>query len=133
MKRQQTIAAMLALVLLIFVFIFFGLRWFPSGTLNGTGRKPQWPPIVNVCPDFMVAWTSSDGKAYCYDANNVYNLQTAGTNRSTGLTTKVAGLGDGNQSAYEIKTLIKDIPTASASDTGGFLRWEGKWNGSGAN
>jgi len=149
-NRGQQMGAMALLVLLILVFIFYGLRWFPDGNLNGT--KPgavQWPPIVNMCPDFMVSWTDAVTKnVYCYDAANIYGLKstTAAPPLQAGLT-----IGkDSNQSAYLIKqnsvgtqdsTFAKD-PTrwpmvnaltngASAVLTTGakYLRWEGVWDG----
>jgi hypothetical protein len=137
-KRGQTIGALLLLVLLILIFIFYGLRWFPNGNLNGTTPSAQaWPPIVNMCPDFMVSWTDSSNKVYCYDANNVYNLRTA-----TATGPLVAGLqinGVPNQSAYIVKdpsssveTLSKKLTTAPndvLTTTAKFLRWEGVWDG----
>ena len=58
-NRGQTMGAMILLVLILLVFFFFGLRWFPGGNLNGTQPgKMAWPPIVNMCPDFMVSWTA---------------------------------------------------------------------------
>jgi hypothetical protein len=78
-KRGQTIAAMLLLVLLIAIFVFYGLRWFQGGTLKGTtGTGGQWPPIVNVCPDFMSSkqvGSGLSGKIYCIDSKNIYGLQ----------------------------------------------------------
>ena len=152
-KREQPIGAMLLLVLLILIFIFYGLRWFPKGILNGTGPSSQsWPPIVNMCPDFMVSWTNGN-QVYCYDSNNVYGLKTATASGPlrTGLTIN----GINSQSAYLIKnpggsaTAPKSIEADSASapyfplaktltDTsstvltpamGKLLRWEGVWDG----
>ena len=142
MRRQQTIASMLVLVLLILVFIFFGLRWFPGGNLNGTKpAKVPWPPIVNMCPDFMVTWTNNNN-VYCYDANNVYNLKAvaAGT---PGLTSGLTIGGTASQSAYLIKDTsgateatkypLKDafkntLSSVLAGDRSK-LRWEGVWDG----
>jgi hypothetical protein len=145
---------MILLILLILIFIFYGLRWFPDGNLNGT--KPPvkaWPPIVNMCPDFMVSWKDLDtGKLYCYDANNVYGLQTALSspplagnliiNRRVGQSAYL--IKDPSQGAKPPATLAADIATApyfplakkmtdSSSDvlttTAKYLRWEGVWDG----
>jgi hypothetical protein len=36
----------------LIVSVFFGMRWFlPSGV--GTTTPGTWPPVINVCPDFM--------------------------------------------------------------------------------
>ena len=149
-NRGQQMGAMVLLVLLILVFLFYGLRWFPGGNLNGT--KPVavvWPPIVNVCPDFMVSWTDKvTNKVYCYDAANIYGLQatTAAPPLQSGLTIGTAS----SQSAY----LVKDPAQGSATSTLGaaparwplaaalstnsssvltnaakYLRWEGVWDG----
>ena len=120
-NRGQQIGSMALLVLLILVFLFYGLRWFPGGNLNGTmPGKVTWPPIVNVCPDFMVSWTNkANGKVYCYDAANIYGLQAAAAAPplQTGLTIGTAS----SQSAY----LLKDPAQGSATSTlqAGSARW----------
>ncbi len=154
-KRGQTIGAMLLLILLILIFIFYGLRWFPDGNLNGTqpAKPGSWPPIVNMCPDFMVTWTNiEDKKVYCYDANNIYGLQTALS--SPPLTSNLTINGRAGQSAYLIKDssqaakapaaiaedkstspyfpLAKKLTDASSevlTTAAKFLRWEGVWDG----
>ena len=148
-NRGQTMGAMATLVLLLLVFIFFGLRWFPDGNLNGSKPgKLAWPPIVNVCPDFMVSWTAPDKKVYCYDAANVYNLKTA-----SAAPPLVSGLTIGtatNQSAYLVKdpTVGTTTSTLASAPTrwplvnamnkeantvlttaAKYLRWEGVWDG----
>ena len=149
-NRGQTMGAMVLLVLLILVFLFYGLRWFPNGNLNGTTPGAvAWPPIVNMCPDFMVSWTNkSDNKVYCYDAANVYGLQTAtaASPLSAGLTIGTAS----GQSAYLLKdpaigtttSTLANAPTrwplVSALSTNSStvltsaaknMRWEGVWDG----
>jgi hypothetical protein len=136
-KRQESIASMVALVLLILVFVFYGLRWFESGELKGS--KPSsgdWPPIVNACPDYMSLYKHSDGKVYCYDAGNVYNLKTY---NGAGLTTGLTINGVANQSAYLIKNgkinpLKDNLKNALADKTNGkYLKWEGVWDGQSMN
>jgi len=154
-KRGQTMGAIGVLVLLVLIFIFFGLRWFPGGNLNGSKPKAQsWPPIVNMCPDFMVSWTNNadSKKVYCYDSNNVYGLQTAavGPPLTTGLTIGTAS----GQSGYLIKNpiaapkapanlaadsasvpywpLAKMLSTTASNvltPTAKYFRWEGVWDG----
>lgn len=118
-KREQTIGAMVLLVLLLLTFIFYGLRWFPGGKLNGTGSaKVAWPPIVNMCPDFMVAWvaTTADntkgiavGDTFCYDINNIYGLQTAAEDTNIKLVSGITINGLANQSALKVG-LAADAP-----------------------
>ena len=149
-NRGQTMGAMILLVLILLVFFFFGLRWFPGGNLNGTQPgKMAWPPIVNMCPDFMVSWTNkANGKVYCYDAANIYNLQAASAAPplAAGLTIGTSS----NQSAYLLKDptqgaatstlaaaparwpLVSAMSTNSSSvltNTAKYLRWEGVWDG----
>jgi len=150
-KRGQTMGAIFILVLSVLIFIFFGLRWFPKGSLIGsTPEKITWPPIVNMCPDFMITWVDPlTSKVYCYDANNVYGLQTAGS--APPLTNPLQINSATNQSAYLIKdpaqnTGATDLTTGAArwplasalktnsnsvlTPTAKYLRWEGVWDGS---
>jgi hypothetical protein len=136
-KRSQTIGAMISLVLLIAIFAFYGLRWFQGGNLKGTTKdgKLPWPPIVNMCPDFMVTHKDSSGKIYCYDAGNVYGLKsiTDVTGLSSGLTIN----GISGQSAFLIKdpsstsatTLKSNMNTILTDSTANKIRWEGVWDG----
>lgn len=154
-KRGQTMGAIGVLVLLVLIFIFFGLRWFPGGNLNGSKPKAQaWPPIVNACPDFMVSWTdkSNSSKVYCYDANNVYGLKTA-AEAPPMKSSLTIGTATG-QSGYLIKDpvaatkapsslsadsatspywpLAKMLSTTASNvltTTNKYMRWEGVWDG----
>jgi hypothetical protein len=149
-NRGQQMGAMTLLVLLILVFLFYGLRWFPGGNLNGTKTGAVvWPPIVNVCPDFMVSWTDKlTNKVYCYDAANIYGLQA-----STAAPPLIGSLTIGtasSQTAYLLKDptqgsttstlsaaparwpLISALTTRSSdvlTTAAKYLRWEGVWDG----
>ena len=117
-KREQTIGAMVLLVLLLLTFIFYGLRWFPGGKLNGTGSaKVAWPPIVNMCPDFMVAWVApanqtvtsgapseaiAEKDIFCYDINNIYGLKTASADANIKLVSGISINGSNGQSALKV-------------------------------
>lgn len=157
-KREQTIGAMVLLVLLLLTFIFYGLRWFPGGKLNGTGAaKVAWPPIVNMCPDFMVAWvaTTADnaksiavGDTFCYDINDIYGLKTyTGSAASNiGLVSGITINSTNGQSALKIglkadadgKKMSVIFPAAGVSPVQSYassipespLRWEGVTDGS---
>lgn len=147
-KRGQTMGSMVFLVLILMVFIFYGMRWFPGGNLNGT--KPEnlpWPPIVNMCPDFTVAWTDPVTKnVYCHDAANIYGLKTATASSAvaSGLTIN----GASGQSGLKLKAANPSKFTKLSQDTAGTvwpilstanmnslitstpsLRWEGVWDG----
>ena len=157
-KRQQTTGAILTLVLLILIFAFYALRWFSAGGLKGPETPGQWPPIVNVCPDFLVAYKdSATNNVYCYDINNVYGLKTAqqtlsaqlvnpitvnGVQNQSGLfmragaqdtSNKITSLSDqGADAKYPFLTAVKSNPGTVFTGTDGrqLLRWEGVWNGS---
>ena len=158
-KREQTIGAMVLLVLLLLTFIFYGLRWFPGGKLNGTGAsKVAWPPIVNMCPDFMVAWTAPAnqgnastaiiaGDVFCYDVGDIYGLKTASSpNVNIGLITSITINGASGQSALKMgaagdpagKKMSVVRPASGISPVQSYpgatasspLRWEGVTDGS---
>ena len=156
--RQQTKAAIITLVLVILVFTFYGLRWFQGGALKGTkGKKGAWPPIVNMCPDFMATYKHTDGNTYCFDVNNTYNARSA-TTVSNGFTSLGTVSGVQNAQGYKIREttgvnapnatrlkedigpvfkwpLLKYFQTdaqgliGSTTPTGRWLRWEGVWDG----
>ena len=82
-SKQQTTAAFLSLIFLILIFTFYGLRWFEGGQVKGANKSnTAWPPIVNMCPDYMTAvkgthTVSGEGSAiksgiYCVDTKNMY-------------------------------------------------------------
>lgn len=142
-KRNQSIGAMITLVLLLLVFMLYGLRWFPGGNLNGSQPTPgAWPPIVNMCPDFMASWQDPvNSKVYCYDAANIYNLKTTqNANFVSGKTINsipgqsVILLQDSKASTPSTKNplqnLLKTNPASITGDsTTSLLRWEGVWDG----
>jgi hypothetical protein len=66
-RSERVVAAFVFLILAILVFVFFGLRWFK----NGGGSKTQWPPIMNMCPDYLTAYTMPDNKVVCVDTVGV--------------------------------------------------------------
>jgi hypothetical protein len=103
--QNKQISAMIVLILLILVFIFFGRRWFQYGQLKGsaawvqanaaqsgqtstvasgqcsdgsaaTSTNPSmWPPVVNKCPDFMIL----NETGACVDTNKLYGTSSIGT------------------------------------------------------
>jgi len=131
--RGQTLACMAIAPMLLLVFIFFGLRWFPNdkpiatptpnckGEIPGIVNFPPFPPIVNMCPDFMTGWTDSrNDKVYCYDSNNTYNMKTY---KGAGLKTGLSINGVGGQSAYLLFDPTKNIGKKTPLEDDGGLRW----------
>jgi len=150
-NRGQNIGAMLLLVLLIAVYAFFGLRWFDGTTLKGStpaGSGKAWPPVVNLCPDFMTAVKAATTAAaapgsdmYCIDSNNVYNIETdaSGTyfvdvyTSSTATAKKGIKIGTyvaGPPKKYTspLKALT-DITGISIGTNVKNIRWEGVYDG----
>lgn len=129
---NKQISALIVMILLVLIFVFFGKRWFQYGQLKGSaewtkanalaqsgsaaslaeqcGSTPAsgtiptvWPPVVNHCPDFMTI----DGSGACVDSNKMY-----GPNASTGNTTFT----------YTGTTNVCSSVTGANSQ---YLRWEG--------
>jgi hypothetical protein len=47
------LSAVLFLILGILIFYFYGIRWF-SGTQSKFEYNGPWPPVINMCPDYLV-------------------------------------------------------------------------------
>lgn len=83
MKQDRLYAAVGVIIVSIAVFIFFGMRWFDGmrlkqSILGGVPPDTQWPPQINVCPDFLSlkqVGTGRDAKFYCVDAMGVSGLK----------------------------------------------------------
>ena len=67
-------SAVLFLVLAVFIFIFFGIRWFSTSNVVGS-YTGSWPPIINTCPDYLV---------YFKKGNQDTCIDLIGVNRSGG-------------------------------------------------
>ena len=152
--NNQIVAAGLTFILLLLVFIFYGLRWFQGFNLKGlssansssASASCSWPPIVNLCPDYMVTWTHPNGNIYCYDASNIYNLKAAQANPAYAIVSGLTINSVNNQSGYHIYNpvgsatdaanprypLINAMASANGTLTdpsAANLRWEGVWDG----
>lgn len=136
--RGQTISAMAIVPMLLLVFIFFGIRWnwflekAPPGKIeadsacadaDGLINSPNtpFPPIVNMCPDFMSAWKdTTNDKVYCYDANNTYNMKAY---NGAGMKTNLTINGLGGQSAYLLYDPSQNLDSTNPTKDDGGLRW----------
>ena len=65
-KTHQVAGAGIYFVCIVLAMIFFGMRWFnTSGNQVATG---SWPPVINVCPDFLSLYTLADtNEQVCID------------------------------------------------------------------
>jgi hypothetical protein len=131
-RRLQTKAAIMTLVLLILIFTFYGLRWFEKGTLKGTTQgQTTWPPIVNMCPDFMVTAKDATGKLHCYDASNTYNLKTSTNPLLNNKSLTIQGFsGQSGLALNDLPTKITDVVREPGVSQ---IRWEGVWDGGSLN
>jgi hypothetical protein len=73
LQSGRMIAGILGLLLVLGVLILFGMRWF--GTSSTSPYKGAWPPIINMCPDYLV-YFKNGGADTCVDLG--------GVNRSNG-------------------------------------------------
>jgi hypothetical protein len=71
----RTWSAILSLVLFGLIFTFYGLRWF-RGDKSAYTYTGSWPPIINMCPDYLIYFKKPNGAETCIDM--------VGVNRSGG-------------------------------------------------
>jgi hypothetical protein len=137
-NRNQTLGAMILLVLVIAIFAFFGLRWFQDGTLKGsTASNVQWPPIVNLCPDYMAAvqgvaasGTTTPVNTYCTDPSGLYAtgaLPETFYPLNSNTTSKGIMIKNGTIGAATFPKKAAKTITDISSDRS--VRWEGVYNG----
>lgn len=150
-KSGQTTAALLSLGLLVLIYVFYYLRWFSGTNSKGVDKPASWPPIVNMCPDFMTLYKSGEN-VYCYDVNDTYLvkgypggsgfLSTGMTiNSETGQSALLIKNNSANTGAsslqedaggarWPIFNLLKNSSTSMTGDERGkFIRWEGVYDG----
>jgi hypothetical protein len=148
----QTTGAMISIVLLILVFTFFGLRWF-RGTKTG---NTVWPPIVNMCPDYMTAvegeTTTRPSKTgtFCIDTKGLYTSHLATMvdvrPKNSDVTFKGFLIKDTSNSSTKAYTSLKEDTSGMprwpllkklqsspqeivGQGDGKYFRWEGVWDG----
>ncbi len=72
MFRSGRMWSLLALIILTsLIFTFFSLRWF-SGNTSFFSYKGSWPPIINMCPDYLVYYKNQTVDS-CIDLVGVNN------------------------------------------------------------
>jgi hypothetical protein len=75
-KQDNTITGSIYLIGSVVVSAYFGSRWFLA---SGARRDGAWPPVINVCPDFMSLVTltpsgssSAAPETVCVDTAGIY-------------------------------------------------------------
>jgi len=106
--------------------VFFGLRWFKKDGTTTTEKGP-WPPSINVCPDFLSLYKTSDASgnstAYCVDNNGV---------ASGGITKWTSTSMPSGNNVFNLSThLTGDIRVKAlcAEAAAKKVTWEGVWDG----
>jgi hypothetical protein len=72
-QAERTLAGFLYFVGAVLLLTFYGLRWFQSDALKvNRFDSKTWPPVVNVCPDFLSVYErpiagSSKKEKICVD------------------------------------------------------------------
>jgi hypothetical protein len=105
-----------------FVLLYFGLHWFNKKTKTTT----TWPPVINMCPDYLTYFESGATKG-CVDMLGV------STNAGLGnVVTNIATRTVTNTFPYtfnSIKNKTTDINTICAECALKGLTWEGVYDG----
>lgn len=139
--QNKPISAMIVIVLLVIVFLFFMKRWFQHGQLKGSagwmqanavsqsGSSSQcpdasgstviattptnWPPVINQCPDFMTLNTSNR----CVDTSGLYGM---------GSSIGTFSFSNTRPATTATSTVIcSNIQNPTSANSVAYLRWEG--------
>lgn len=62
-------SGIISLILLVLIFVFYGIRWF-RGTKSAFNYSGSWPPIINMCPDYLVYFKNGTQET-CVDLTGV--------------------------------------------------------------
>ena len=65
----RTWSGIIGLILFILIFVFYGIRWF-RGTSSVFNYSGSWPPIINMCPDYLV-YFKNGAQDTCVDLTGV--------------------------------------------------------------
>lgn len=85
-SQGRSISAFVVAVMFLLIFVFYGQRWFTalatakqgqcgSTKLSGGSLKLSyngpWPPMVNMCPDYLVYYKRNGSADTCIDISGV--------------------------------------------------------------
>jgi hypothetical protein len=139
-KSEKKVGAIALAILLLLIYVFYGLRWFKGGKLKGTtvNGKIPWPPIINMCPDFMSSYKDpATRKVYCYDAGNFYDMKTYnGAGQQPITVNGVAGQRgilikdiQGTRETYPLLQSEENLRVITSDQRGKYVKWEGVFDG----
>jgi hypothetical protein len=69
-SRQRPYSAVMCLIFFTSVMVFFGQRWFKDGISKGN-YTGTWPPLINMCPDYLVYYKRNGAQDTCIDISGV--------------------------------------------------------------
>jgi hypothetical protein len=127
-KQNKNVAAFLTLVMFILIFTFYGLRWFSGAVMAGPAGaySGNWPPYVNVCPDYLTYFEDATRKG-CINrtSNPIGGLPKANITPTNAQIFNHYATGTGVSNTYDLKN--KNRACMKAIEKG--LTWEGITNG----
>lgn len=60
-KSDREIAAVIFIIGVLLVLVYYGLRWFSGESLKVKNDSGTWPPQMNLCPDLLTLTTRTVG------------------------------------------------------------------------
>lgn len=66
----RVIAMVLVFIAMIFMTLYYWIKWFRASTSKQLGIAGMWPPLISPCPDYMIETTP--GSKQCYDPTGLY-------------------------------------------------------------
>jgi len=76
-SQRKFIAAIIASIGLIILFVLFGIQLYTvQGDYATSPAKMTWPPSINMCPDFLSLYKVG-GTYYCVDTTGVSKIPSA--------------------------------------------------------
>ena len=133
MRSGRSIAGVLCLVLFILIFVFYGLRWF-RGTQSVFGYQGSWPPLINMCPDYLVYYKNVKSNSLAFTDSCVDLLGIGSTQLVpwTSEETPENPPGSSNKYfpfVYKPGMTAKEIQNLCTQSQQYGLTWEGIFNG----
>jgi hypothetical protein len=130
-RANRSAAGITYLTLAILIFVFYGQRWF-RGTQSIFSYTGTWPPVINMCPDYLVYYKEGTGQDICIDMvgmsqNGALQVATPEDIRNLATTT----LADNKKFPFTYKPgmtadQLKNLCDATRAAG---LTWEGVTNG----
>jgi len=145
MRSEKYIMLAIFVPLSLYVFLVYGMRWFSTGGLYGTGASVPWPPAINSCPDFLTAYnmtSSGSGSTKltgCIDtigisSNGGFTLSTgsstsAATYRGTATPATALSLSSGRSDFFPTNVPGESTSALCKRLENAGLTWDGVWDG----